>query len=72
MLATKTLPETVPQLRQQLDSVGTTESKELRARAASHFRMLDGFTCVLLGDDAYFRAIDAQVDLALSRQHGAR
>jgi hypothetical protein len=72
MLAKKTLPESAPQARQQIESVRLTESKELRAIAASHFRMLSGFTSVLLGSDTYFREIDAQVDRALARQHGAR
>jgi hypothetical protein len=72
MSAKKTLPETAPQTRQQSESVHPTESKELRALAASHFRMLDGFTSVLLGDDTYFMEIAAQVDRTLARQNGAR
>jgi hypothetical protein len=60
MKANETLPETVPQ-----------EKQEFRPYT-DHQRMLNGFTATLLGNDAYFEAIDAQVDLAMARQSGAR
>ncbi len=72
MSAKKSLPETLPQLSRQFETSEAAETKEPHARAGAHLRMIDGFTRALLGDDAYFQAIDAQVERALSKQHGAR
>jgi len=58
MQANQNLPEAAP------------ESKVLKV--SEHERMLCGYVLALRGNDAYFQAIEAQVDLALSRQNGAR
>jgi hypothetical protein len=58
MKAPNILPETV--------SEATPKSK------SGHVRMLDGFTSVLLGSDAYFAEIDAQVDRAIAMQKEPR
>jgi hypothetical protein len=62
MLANANLPESNPQTSQKID---------VRS-AVPYARLLSGFTATLLGYDAYFLQIEAQVDLALSRQNGAR
>lgn len=58
MKAPSILPETVSEATPKIKS--------------EHVRMLDGFTSVLLGSDAYFAEIDAQVERALAKQNGAR
>lgn len=58
MKAPNILPETISEATPKIKS--------------SHERMLDGFTLALLGDESYFREIDAQVERALAMQKGPR
>jgi hypothetical protein len=62
MKANENVPETIPQASPAIESRSSN----------AHERMLCGYVLTLRGNDAYFQAIEAQVDLALSRQNGAR